>query len=108
MGKRQVKESPVTRGVDEEFAYKFTLTDKFPSGTYSNPANVLYSRAADGSFTTVEGGVLNGIADITTGVFTTSKFTANTLTANTRYRLHCSMDIDGDLWSWDLFIDAKN
>jgi hypothetical protein len=109
MGNRQVLESPVERGVSEEYPYSFLLTGKFPSGTYDNPQNLLFERDVDGrDFTTAVAGVLDGSPEIADGIFTTSNFIADELTPGKRYRLQCIMDLDGKQWDWELYIDARN
>lgn len=107
MGERIVIESPVRRGIDEEFAYQFTLTGKLPAGTYANAANALFSADSTGAFVTAVTGWNNGSPSVTSTTFTTSKFTGGVLSAGTRYMLRCNVDVDGDQWSWILFIEAE-
>ena len=107
MGKREVKESPVERGVTEEYGYSFTLTNMVPSGTYTNAFNNLYSQAANGDYDTAVTGWDSGSPSVSSTTFTTSAFVANELTPGSRYRLHWGFDIDGKQWDWNLYIDVK-
>ena len=107
MGKREVKQSPVKRGIDEEYAYKFDLTGKVPSGTQSNAVNAIYLQNSDGTFgSDLSGSLLEGTATISSNIFTTQTFAKNQMTANKRYKLEFGIDIDGSAWSWFLFIDT--
>ena len=102
----QVKQSPVTRHVGEEYSYNFTLTDKVPSGTYANAVNTIHLEQSNGTFgADLSGSLLSGSASISAGVFTSSKFVADAATAGKRYKMILSIDIDGDAWKWFLFID---
>lgn len=108
MGSREVKESPVTRGVAETYNYTFTLTNLVPSGTYANAANALYSVDSNGrTYTTAVAGWEGAGVTVSATTFTTSTFAADVLTHGNRYRLNCSMTIDGDTWDWNLYIDAR-
>jgi len=108
MGKREVKQSPDTRGIDEEYAYKFDLTgNKVPSGTQANAVNAIYLQADDGSFgSDLSSTLLTGTATISSSIFTTQTFVANAMTAKSRYKLEFGIDIDGFAWSWFMFINA--
>ena len=103
MGKRQVKESPVQRGIKETYPYTFTLTGLFPSGTYANATNALYDSTGAAVAAWNDG---SPSVDATT--FTTSAFNADVMTAGARYRLYMSMTIDTYVWDWELWIDARN
>lgn len=107
MGKREVKESPIQRGIDEEYAYEFDLTDKVPSGSQSNPVNAIYLQNSDNTFgNDLASTLLTGSATISANIFTTQTFVANQMTAGKRYKLEFGIDIDGSAWSWFMFIDA--
>lgn len=109
MSKREVKQSPVIRGIDEEYAYQFDLTGKVPSGTQSNAANAIYLQGSDGTYgSDLSGTLLAGTATISANVFTTQTFVANAMTAGKRYKLEFGIDIDGSAWSWYMFIDATD
>ncbi len=105
--KRQVKESPVERGIDEEYAYTFDLTDKVPSGTQATPINAIYLQGSDGTYgSNLAGSLLTGTATISSNVFTTQTFVADAMTADKRYKLEFGIDIDSSAWSWYLIIDT--
>ena len=107
MASRQVKQSPVTRGIDEEYGYKFDLTGKVPSGTQSNAVNAIYLQASDGSFgSDLAGSLLDGTAAISSSIFTTQTFVQNAMTKYKRYKLEFGIDIDGKAWSWFVYIDT--
>ncbi len=106
MGKREVKQSPVKRGIDEEYAYKFDLTDKVPSGTQATPVNALYSIGSDGTLTDITSTAMTGTATISSSIFTTQTFVADELADQARYKLEFGIDIDGAAWSWFMYIDA--
>lgn len=106
MASRQVKQSPVSRGIDEEYAYSFDLTGKVPAGTQSAPVNAIYLQASDGTYgSDLSGSLLTGTATISSSVFTTQTFVANQMTAGATYKLEFGIDIDGSAWSWFLFIN---
>ena len=107
MRKREVKESPTERGVGETYPYKFTLTDRLPSGTYASPTNTLYERDTNGAFLTAVTGWDSGSPSIVSEIFTTASFVADQLTVGERYRLLCSCTVDGAVWSWNLYINVK-
>ncbi len=112
MGKREVKESPVERGVKEEYSYSFPgenldLSDVFPSGTYAGAANELYEKDVNGAYLTAVSGWNSGSPSVSPTTFTTSEFNADVLEAGKRYRLECVMTIDGARWDWELYIDAR-
>ena len=102
MGKRTVKESPVERGVKETYPHSFTLTGVLPSGTYANATNALYD--ADGAAVSSWN---SGSPSVNSTTFTTSAFVADAMTAGNRYRLYMSMTIDGSVYDWNLWIDAR-
>ena len=105
MGKREVKQSPVTRGIDEEYPYSFDLTGKVPSGTQATPVNAIYLQASDGTYgSDLAGTLLTGTATISSSIFTTQTFVANAMTAGATYKLEFGIDIDGSAWSWFLII----
>ncbi len=107
MGERELKQSPKTRGIDEEYAYKFDTTGKVPSGTQANPANTIFLQASDGTYgSDLAGTLLAGTATISSSIFTTQTFVANAMTANKRYKMEFTIDIDGDAWSWFMYIDT--
>jgi hypothetical protein len=107
MGKREVKQSPVKRGIDEEYAYKFDLTGKVWSGTQDSPVNAIYLQNEDGTFgSDLSATLLSGNPTIVDNVFTTSSFVANQMTAGKRYKLEFGIDIGGKAVSWYLFIDT--
>jgi len=103
MYKRRVLESPIERGITEEYPYKFTLTDKVPTGTYANAFNIIYNHLG----VDVTSTVMTGSPSVSSTLFTTASFVASTMTAGKRYRLFFGFDIDGKQWDWNLYIDAK-
>lgn len=104
---RTVAESPIERGINEEYAYNFTLTGRLPDGTYSNATNALYEKDGNGEFVTAVTGWNSGSPSVSTTTFTSSKFVAGVLAADTEYRLNCAIDIDGDAWDWNVMIWAR-
>lgn len=105
MGKREVKESPIERGINETYPFKYPLTDKVPSGTYANPSTTLYDTTDNSDVTS---SAMTGTDTIAAGVFTTKTFVADQLVAKRRYRLYHSFTIDGETWDFELFIDARD
>lgn len=104
---RTVAEGQQERGINEEYAYSFTLTDKLPAGTYSGAANALYEKDENGDFLTAVAGWNNGDPSVSTTTFTTSKFNGGILENGQTYRLNCAVDVDGDLWDWNVFIIGR-
>ena len=105
MGKREVKESPIERGVDETFAYSFTLTGKVPSGTNASASETLYDMTDDSDVTA---DAMTGSPSVDATTYTTADFVASQLVDGRRYRLNWGFTIDGKRWSWNLYIDASN
>ena len=105
--KREIKESPVRRGVGEEFAYSFSLTP-WPTGSYTNPAvEIFLTDTGVPTGTDLSGTLLTGAASVATSTFTTPKFVADAATVGELYRLFWTVDIDSDEWGgWlDIGID---
>lgn len=104
--KLYVKQSPISRHVSEEYPYKFTLTDMFPSGTYANPINTIQLENSDGTFgSDLAGTLLDGSITISSGIFTSQSFVAGAATVGKRYKMTFSFDIDGKVWAFILFVD---
>lgn len=108
MGKREVKESPIERGIDETFPYSFTLTNKVPSGTNASPTEILYKQLTDDSEEDVTAAAMTGSPSVSSTTYTTADFVAAQLENDQRYRLNWGFTIDGKRWSWNLFINANN
>jgi hypothetical protein len=99
---REVKESPLRQGVDEEIAYKLTTT---PWG--SSPGTV--SVAAYDVTTTrtlVTSTVLSGSASVSGDVITTP--VVKSLTADSVYRIEIKFTCSGNVFETFLIINAEN
>lgn len=95
---REIVESPLWQGTDEEIAYTLTTT---PWGSSpSSPSVKLFSY--DGSsFTDVTATNLSGAASVDGDVVTTP--TVKDLVADTKYRLEIQFTISGNVyetWAW--------
>ena len=95
---REITESPLWQGVDEEVAYTLTTT---PWGSSpSNESVKLYS--FDGStFTDVTSTNLSGSASVSGDVITTPRVIS--LEADTKYRLEIKFTSGGNVyetWAW--------
>lgn len=105
---REVKGSPVDRGIGEEYPYQFTLTDRIPSGTNANASETLYEINPDNDVETdVTATAMTGSPSVSSSAYTTADFVAAQLQDGYRYRLNWGFDIDGDRWDWNLYINAS-
>ena len=93
---REIVESPLKRGVKEEYPYKFTLTGKVPSGTYSNAGAELY----EDDKTTAVSDWSAGSASVSSTEYVTPDFVADVLEVGKQYHLSMWFDIDSDRWDW--------
>ena len=92
--RREVNESPIPQGVDEQISYTLTTT---PWG--SAPASLvvkLYSIAVGGALTDVSATLLVGVASAMGDVITTPIVTG--LTAGTTYRLEIKFTVSGNVF----------
>lgn len=102
-GIRRFVESPMHRGVGEEYPYSFDLS-KLPSGTYANA--VCQVLTEDGSDVTTS--VLStSVASVASTTFTTPAFTAGGMTAGNKYKLIWKVDIDSREWNGYGWINAE-
>lgn len=85
---RDVTESPVNQGIDEEIAYRF---DWSAVGTPTSPSVKLY----DEDYTDVSSTKLSGSPGVVGDVVTTP--VVKSLAAGTRYRLECKVTISGNV-----------
>lgn len=108
MGKRDVKESPIERGVDETFPYSFPLTGKVPSGINAGASETLYKQLDNDAEENVTATAMAGTPTVSSTTYTTADFVAAKLENDQRYRLNWGFTIDGKRWSWNLFINANN
>lgn len=92
MSDREFIESPLERGKDETFPFRFSVA-AWPTGAYTNPT----TRLVDEEGRTVSG-ALTGNSAIDGAIFTTPKFVASALLPGRSYRIECQWQVDGDVY----------
>ena len=95
---REIVESPLWQGADEEIAYGLTTTNWGSSP--SSPAVVLYSYSG-GTYTDVSSTCLSGSASVSGDVITTP--VVKSLEVDTKYRLEIKFTISStvyETWAW--------
>ena len=96
---REVSESPLTQGGDEQIAYSFDFTAQ---GTPSAPAVTLYDLTSAADVTAT---LLSGAASVNGNVVTAP--TVKGLTAGRTYKLTCLATVDGNKISYFCIIKGE-
>ena len=99
---REVKESPLKQGVDEQIAYQLTTT---PWGSTPATITVAAYDVSDNGRTLVTSTILSGTASATGDVITLP--TVKSLTADKRYRIEVKFTAGGQIFEPFFLIDAE-
>lgn len=100
---REVKESPLKQGVDEQIAYTLTTT---PWGSTPTAVAVAAYDITDGTRTLVTSTVLSGSASVSGNVITTP--VVKSLTAGYVYRIEIKFTSSGNIFEAYLILNAEN
>ena len=100
---REVKESPLRQGTDEQIAYTLTTT---PWGSTPTSVAVAAYDITSGTRTLVTSTVLSGAASVSGDVITTP--VVKSLTASSVYRLEILFTVSGNIEEAYLIINAEN
>jgi len=99
---REVKESPLLQGADEQIAYQLTTT---PWGSTPTSVDVKCYDITTGARTDVTSTNMTGTASVAGDVITCPKLTA--LTAGSTYRVEVKFTSGGNVWEAYFIVKAE-